>query len=91
MHPDQDTSARVALTEDQISETAPGPLHLHNQSPPAPSTMTQPTGTTPVTPGKQLLNLDIEQIQIPQQQQQQPEAWTVWVKTYINVWIQHEV
>ncbi len=52
--------------------------------------MTQPTGTTPLTPGEQLLNPDIEHIEIPQQQQQ-PETWTVWVETYVNARIQHEV
>ncbi len=52
--------------------------------------MTQPTSTTPLTPGEQLLNPDIEHIEIPQQQQQ-PETWTVWVETYVNARIQHKV
>ncbi len=80
----------LPLQKIKSRETAPGPLRLRDRSPPAPSTMTQPTGTTPLTPGEQLLNPDIEHIEIPQQQQQ-PETWTVWVETYVNARIQHEV
>ncbi len=80
--PLQKIKSRKQLRVPSASATGP---------PPAPSTMT-PTNRyhTPSHPGEQLLNPDIEHIEIPQQQQQ-PETWTVWVETYVNARIQHEV